>query len=171
MPDARPDAPAAANEKGALGNEWAKWFAAGSMLQPLDATKGPVFAVCSAGKTNGWVFRTDRVPPVVNGKHGEIGVLVGIGTDGLIKGVHVVQQHEDQHWFSRLKDGFYRQFPGQPADGSGAKVDTVTGATVSSKAIVDDVFQSARTVLDLPAVRDAMAALPAHRVSGGTDRP
>jgi len=141
-------------EQEALGNEWAPWFASGATLQKVVPAPVPVFAVTSAGKVCGWVFRTDQVPPAssVNGKHGPITVLVGLGTDGLIKGVRVLQNHEDKAYFSRLQDSFYQQFSGRPANGSDAKVDTVTGATVSSKAIIKSVFESSQTVLAIPAV-------------------
>ena len=152
-----------AAEKQALGLEWAKWFSAGSVLKPVSGAPCPVFAVCSlAGQTNGWVFRTDRVPPAVRGMHGEIGVLVGVGRDSLVKGVHVLETHETPPWFSRLgKAGFFERFLRQRADGTDAKVDTVTGATVSSSAVRKDVFESSKTVLALPAVRALLTPPPA----------
>lgn len=155
-----------------LGSEWGKWFAPDTTLVRLEGAPYPVFAVvASGGKTTGWVFRTDRVPPVVRGKRGEIGVLVGLGTDGLIKGIKVVQQQEDPAWFNRLKAGFYAQFTGRPANGSGPKVDTVATATVSSKAIVDDVFKSSSTVLALPAVKSQLNAAPAQPSPMSDARP
>ena len=47
---------------------------------------------------------------------------------------------------------------GKPADGSGGKPDAVTTATVSSRAMIDDVFGACRTVMELPGVRELLAA-------------
>jgi hypothetical protein len=160
--DARADAASETNapaaELHALGQAWTGWFAPHSTLQRLPGAPFAAFAVCAAGATNGWVFRTDRVPPAVRGKHGEIGVLVGLGTDGRVKGVQVLQHHEDPAWFGRLKAAFFRQFAGQRADGADVRVDAVTGATVSSKAIIDDVFRSGQTVLAWPQVKALLKA-------------
>jgi hypothetical protein len=152
----------AAKEQASLGNEWAKWFAADMRLHAVDGAPFPVFSVCTlAGKTNGWVFRTDRVPPVVIGKRGEIGVLTAIGTDGLIKGVHVLESHENPHWFDRLDAAFYQKFTGKTAGtNSMDKIDTVTGATLSSKAVIGDVFQSSQSVLELPVVKAVLQRAP-----------
>jgi len=151
-----------AKEQASLGNEWTKWFAADMHLHAVDGAPFPVFAVCtSAGKTNGWVFRTDRVPPVVVGKRGEIGVLAAIGTDGLIKGVHVLESHEDAGWFKRLNAAFYQNFTGKPAGSNSLDtIDTITGATYSSKAVIDDVFKSSQSVMDLPAVKAMRTPAP-----------
>ncbi len=158
-------APAMTNSSGRaaadLGNEWTKWFAPNMVAKPLSEAPFPVCAVVTAsGQVNGWIFRTDRIPPVVRGKRGEIGVLVGVGTDGRIKGISVIQQQEDAAWFNRLKAGFYAQFNGHPADSREPRVDTVATATISSKAIVDDVFKSCAAVLALPAVQSQMHPTP-----------
>ena len=152
-----------AAEKQALGMEWTKWFPYGDTLRPATDAAFPLFAVCSPdGQTNGWVFRTDRVPPVVRGMHGEIGVLVGVGRNALVAGVYVLESHENPAWFNRLAAaGFYDRFLRQRADGVDAKVDTVTGATVSSTAVRNDVFQSSRTVLAVPSVKALLSPPPA----------
>lgn len=152
------------DRKTGLNHEWQKWFGAGETLNRLAKTPFPVHAVVTTnGQVLGWVFRTDQVPPVVKGKRGEIGVMVGLGTDGLIKGVQVVETHEDAHWFSRLTPGFYAQFNGKAASRQGVKVDTVSGATVSSHAIVEDVFLSSQTVLSLPEVNPLLKLMPAKQ--------
>ena len=152
------------NPQAGLGHEWHKWFTAGSTLQRLANSPYPVFAVASTeGLTNGWVFRTDQVPPVVNGKRGQIGVVVGLGKDGLIKGVHVVEYHEDPTWFNRIKPAFYAQFNSKPACRPDGKIDTVTGATISSHAIIEDVFLSSQTVMSLPEVNPLLKLMPAKQ--------
>ena len=58
----------------------------------------------------------------------------------------------------RIRDSFYKAFEGQPADGSGDQPDAVTTATVSSRAMIDDVFGACRTVLGLPEVQAQLGA-------------
>lgn len=113
------------------------------------------------GKLMGWVFRTDQLPPAVRGKRGEIATWVALGADGKIRGIDVFRHREDPPWFNRLKKSFYRQFEGLSADGSGKAPDTVATATISSKAIVDDVLGACKVVLELPAVKAAVASTPA----------
>jgi hypothetical protein len=139
----------------------AKWFGMGTTLKAL-GTNGTEQAVQQVmgmdGRVRGWMFRTDRVPPAIKGirNRSEIGVLVGLGIDGRIKAVEVLEHHEDPPWFRKLQPPFFRQFEKLPADGSGKPVDTVTGATVSSKALIKDVLSACETVLALPNVQAAV---------------
>ena len=150
-----------ASAKNGLSTEWHKWFGAGHSVQRLEKAPFPVFAVTATnGQVSGWVFRADQVPPVVKGMHGPIGLMVGMGKDGLIKGVHMVENHEDLAYFGRIKPAFYTQFNGKPASRQGVKVDTVTGSTVSSRAIVEDVFLSSQTVMALPEVNPLLQLAP-----------
>jgi len=138
----------------------AKWFGPGTTLKPL-GTNGVEKAVKQVlgadGRVRGWVFRTDEVPPAVKGMRGEIGVLTGLGTDQRITGVEVMAHREDLKWFNMLRAPFYRQFEKLPAKGGDKPVDTVTGATVSSRAIIKDVQSACQTVLALPGVQAALA--------------
>lgn len=155
-------APGNLDSKTGMSREWAKWFVGASSVQKSADAPFPLYAVTAAsGQTNGWIFRTDQVPPVVKGKRGQIGVMVGLGRDGLIKGVEVLDQREDAAWFNRLKPGFYAQFAGKSGSRQGVKVDTVSGATVSSRAITEDVFLSCQAVMALPGVSPLLKARPA----------
>ena len=145
------DAPAARIDSG-----WQEWFPKQATLEPLELGEGGGEAFQVRGPRAavlGWVYRTDRMAPLVQGKHGEIGLLVGIGTDGCILGVRVVQQHEDAAYFQRIKASFYASFRGLRPNADVGKPDSVSGATVSSSAIVRDVMQSSQTLLALPAVQ------------------
>jgi hypothetical protein len=138
-----------------------KWFGMGTTLKPLgtnDSGRVVQQVLSMDGRVRGWAFRTDQVAPVVKGMRGEIGVLVGVGVDGRIRAVDVLSQREDHRWFIKLQGPFYKQFEKLPADGSGKPVDTVTGATVSSLAIVKDVMSACQTVLALPAVKSALVS-------------
>jgi hypothetical protein len=164
----------AADATNAPPEGWQTWFPGTARLQLLAMDEGEAYKVAGLdGAARGWVFRTDRVPPRVPGMRGEIGTLVGIGLDGRILGIRVVQQREDAKWFARLKQDFYASFRGLRPDAED-RPDTVTGATVSSGAIVRDVFESSRTLLALPEVQAALKtrtpaepAEPAHRQAPG----
>ena len=154
---ARAQQPAAGREK------WSDvavrgWFPGMARTTPL-ASRADVRAVLNLkGEVLGWVFSTDQLEPVVRGKRGEIGVWVALGADGRIRGVKVGAHREDKKWFDRIRDPFYKAFAGKPADGSGGTPDSVTSATVSSRAMVDDVFGACRTVLALPEVKERLGA-------------
>jgi Na+-translocating ferredoxin:NAD+ oxidoreductase RnfG subunit len=116
------------------------------------------------GATLGWFFRSDQVAPAVRGKRGEIGVLVGISTNGTILGVQVAAHREDAKWFDRIRAPFYAAFTGCSVHGEGKRPDAVTGATVSSAAMIKDVFSSSRTVLALPAVKRHLTAAAREKI-------
>lgn len=130
------------------------WFGAEAVLAPLPATptNALVRQVTCNGKPAGWIFRTDQIPPSCKGKRGEIVLLVALGTDARIKGVQIVSHREDPAYFKRLKRGFFDQFNNLLASGSEPKVDAVTRATLSSRAIIREVVEGARHVAALPEV-------------------
>ena len=134
------------------------WFPDMARQTPL-ASRADVRAVLNLkGEALGWIFRTDQIEPVVRGKRGEIGVWVALGADGRIRGVEVGPHREDKKWFDRIRAPFYKAFENRPADGSGGRPDAVTSATVSSRAMTDDVFGACRTVMGLPEVREGLGA-------------
>ena len=134
------------------------WFPALAQRQPLASQQAVETIKDDKGTALGWLFCTDQIAPVVRGKRGEIGVWVALGSDGKIRGVKAGRHREDKKWFDRIREPFYKAFEGQPADGSGGKPDAVTTATVSSRAMIDDVFGACRTVMELPGVRELLAA-------------
>jgi uncharacterized protein with FMN-binding domain len=89
---------------------------------------------------------------VCKGKRGQIAVLVALGTDARIKGLTVLAHKEDPSYFKRLKEAFYQQFRDQRVDGGTAKLDAVTKATFSSRAIIRDVMEGSQRVIALPEV-------------------
>ena len=154
---ARAQQPAAPREKGS-DVAVRGWFPGMAKHTPL-ASRADVRAVLNLkGEVLGWIFSTDQLEPVVRGKRGEIGVWVALGADGRIRGVKVGAHREDKKWFDRIRAPFYKAFDGKPADGSGGMPDAVTSATISSRAMVDDVFGACRTVLGLPEVRERLGA-------------
>lgn len=138
----------------------AKQFGALARLSAVADPSGGASVVQRAKvgeKTVGWVFRTDRLPPVVKGRNDQIATLVALGADGKVKAIEVVQHREDMPWYRRIKPSFFAQFRGLAADGSGERPDTVATATRSSKAIVDDVLGACAEVLKLAEVSAAVA--------------
>ena len=135
------------------------WFGPEAKLEPLALfqTNMPVHEVTLEGRPHGWLFRTDQIPPACKGKRGEIVLLVGIGTDARIKGLHVLAHKEDTPYFKRLKHEFFDQFINRPANGQGTKIDAVTRATLSSTAIIREVLEGAKNVAALPEVAAKMA--------------
>jgi len=131
-----------------------EWFGAAVHEHPLTltTTNTAINEVTSEGKTVGWVFRTDQVPPVCKGKRGEIAVLVALGVDGRIKGLHVQSYKEDKKYFARLTSSFFQQFQNRRADGDTSGIDAVTRATYSSRAIIRDVMEGAKHIASLPEV-------------------
>jgi len=130
------------------------WFGHSAHSTRLDTadTNVVVSAVICDGQTSGWIFRTDQVPPTCKGKRGQIAVLVALGTDAKIKGVTVLDHKEDAPYFKRLKSGFFSQFVDQSADAPRSRFDAVTHATLSSRAIIRDVMEGAKTVLAQPEI-------------------
>lgn len=130
------------------------WFGkeAHSSRLILADTNIVVSAITLEGQPSGWIFRTDQMPPACKGKRDQIAVLVAIGTDARIKGLTVLSHKEDPKYFRRLKTSFFSQFRERRADDAVADIDVVTHATLSSRAIIRDVMEGAKTVISLPEV-------------------
>jgi len=129
---------------------WKKYFATGKALAPVTGLKpgDEAFEVRdSAKRVLGWVFRTDHVSPVIRGRNAEIGVMVALGKDGKIVGVEVIENHETPAYFHRLTSAFYHQFVGHAVSAPATDIDAVTGATISSDAVIRDVFESSAELL------------------------
>lgn len=85
------------------------------------------------------------------GYRSEIVILVGLEDKETIEGITVVSQYEDYaYWYMLVNRDFFSQFVGLKIEdcalklySGGGKVDGVTGATVSSKAITDSVKKAA----------------------------
>jgi Na+-translocating ferredoxin:NAD+ oxidoreductase RnfG subunit len=137
-----------------------EWFDSEAVVQPLtlSATTQTIHVVTLNDATLGWIFRTDKTPPKCKGKHGEIILWVGLDTEGLIKGVRIIDHVEDKKHFSLLTtSGFFEQFFGRRATDDVAVVDTVTSATRSSKAIREEVLLGARHIASQPEVAKKIA--------------
>jgi len=92
-----------------------------------------------------------------NGYNGYIRMIVGIDTDGIIKGIKILEQYETPGLGARIveiKRGdeepwFLKQFAGKSAKTVEVKkdIDAITGATISSKAVTDTVNKTVNEFL------------------------
>lgn len=88
----------------------------------------------------GAVFLTTEVPPDVRGYVGPAPVLVGMDRKGVIVRLIVLQNRETPYYMRMIeRSGFFKQFTGRPVSAGWDGVDAVSGATITSKAIVKDV--------------------------------
>lgn len=80
-----------------------------------------------------------------NGYGGEIDILIGIDTDYNIEKISILSNTETPGLGTQIEEGFFTdQFIGLGADDidlidDGGKIDAITGATISSKAVIDAV--------------------------------
>lgn len=117
----------------------------------LKAERGTdYFEASKEGTIVGYCIKVDA-----RGYAGPIRMLVGVDTGGAIKGVNVLEHQETAGIGSKICEGpFLWQFNGKNAqevvDRKG--VDAVTGATISSDAVIESVGKTVRQFLsDHPA--------------------
>lgn len=97
-----------------------------------------VYEVRQGDNIIGYTFKT-----APNGYDGPIEVLTGINMDGEITGIEILSQTETPGLGDRITtDDFKNQFEGQSSD-SELAVDTLSGATVSSNAVINGVNAAA----------------------------
>lgn len=101
----------------------------------------------AGGHVVGAAFVTSHVPPVVSGYRGEIDVLVGIDTGGRITGLKLLGHNETPQLFQRVIDAdLFRRFVGRKSGDDFGDIEAITGATISSQAIIEDVRSSAEAI-------------------------
>jgi NosR/NirI family transcriptional regulator, nitrous oxide reductase regulator len=98
----------------------------------------------AAGRDVGVAFVTSQIPPQVAGYGGEIDVLVGMDASQRITGAKILGQHEAPQYIQRVFDaGFLSRFIGKKAGENFKDIETVSGATISSRAIIEDARTAA----------------------------
>lgn len=98
-----------------------------------------IYVAQSGGERVGYVFET-----VVSGSQGNIDMVVGVGLDGAVTGVAIVEMSETSNLGSKAADEEWRaQFTGvsteQAVSKDGGEIDALTGATVTSRAVTNGV--------------------------------
>lgn len=113
---------------------------------------GDQSAVTKVCKTNdgNWIVEAE-----VSGSQGMITVAVGVNADLTCNGISIIESSETSGLGSKANDDFFRdQFPGLTADQAkvtkdGGKVEAITGATITSKAVCSAVSAAIAAVESL----------------------
>lgn len=106
--------------------------------------KDDIYTIYANTNLDGYAF-------VATGKGygGEITILVGLADENTVKGITIIAQTETPGLGTRVTEpGFTDQFAGVAVDDvnlsrDGGKIDAVSGATISSTAVVNAVRESA----------------------------
>lgn len=113
------------------------------VIRPMDFYK----IKNSKGDMIGTAFITSNIAPVVSGYGGEIDALVGIDTEGKIASVKIISHKESPQFIKKIIDsGFLSRFIGRKTSEDFSNIEAVSGATISSQAIIDDVKTAATSV-------------------------
>ena len=101
------------------------------------------------GKTIGVAMITSRIPPEVTGYQNEIALLVGINKKGEIAGVKLLA-HEDspEHVNLITSKGFLNKFLKKKPLDKWDDIETVTGATISSEAMLKDIHSASQEIVN-----------------------
>ena len=113
---------------------------------------GDQSAVTKVCKTNdgNWIVEAE-----VSGSQGMITVAVGVNADLSCNGISIIESSETSGLGSKANDDFFGdQFPGLTADQAkvtkdGGKVEAITGATITSKAVCSAVSAAIAAVESL----------------------
>jgi len=117
-----------------------------------DEKGNPIEKQFFPAKKNGKVFAV-AFDASANGYHGPISVMVGVNDKGVVDGISIMQHSETPGLGARTTEpSFTGQFKGLTLDGvnltaSGGKIQAISGASISSGAVVR-------------AVREALELLP-----------
>lgn len=112
---------------------------AGGMLAVVD--KGHWSVSAANGKQLGSVISSEPFAAGVKGFNGPTPVFVAIGTDGVVKGIVALDNDETPSFFTRLEEaGLFNKWNGKKAaEAAQLEVDAVSGATFSSRAVIENV--------------------------------
>ena len=101
------------------------------------------------GRPAGVAFVTSQIPPRITGFTSEIGILVGMTPAGVISRLEILHHQETPSYFRMILDsGLLPSFLGVDLKSGFPEVDAVSGATISSQAIIRDLETSARAVAE-----------------------
>ncbi len=127
---------------------------AGETFEKLDAEVSAkevscVYAAKSGDDLAGYVVET-----VVSGSQGNIDMVVGVGLDGAVTGVAIIDMSETSNLGSKAADADWRaQFVGvsseQAVSKDGGDIDALTGATITSRAVTNGVNIALATAAEL----------------------
>ena len=90
------------------------------------------------------------------GYSSDITTMVGMDTNGIITRIKILSQDETPGLGAQIVEGtkgeseprFQRQFSGKKASGLDHTVDAITGATITSKAVIESIQRKAKMILE-----------------------
>jgi hypothetical protein len=130
----------------------------GKPVGPMSAGGLSYYTTANGGRA---AAVTMAVPPRVRGYVDEINALVAVDREGRIVAVEIVDSRETPSYLERvLAAGFLDRFLGRRS-GEARAIDTVTGATISSRALKADVAATAA------ALADEVYGLPSAGIEAG----
>ncbi len=103
----------------------------------------------SEGSLAGVAVITTRVPPEIGGYRDELSVLVGVDKSGAITGTKLLaHQDSPEHMQRIISAGFFKRFLGMKPTDDWSRIETVTGATISSQAMKEDIHAASLAAAD-----------------------
>ena len=148
-------------------------FPTAQSISPLNG-RAPAYMVRGAGGQLGYAFSTEAVAPISAYSGKPIDTVVGLGEDGLIRGVHILH-HEEPILVIGISDrdlqAFIDQFEGKKSTDRirvGARgregyvgIDGITGATITTMVLTSSVNKSVTSVAQAYGIpRGAAPAMP-----------
>jgi len=125
----------------AMSADDAAFIAASDAASAAGATLDSVYPVTVGGESAGYAIKV-----VASGSQGNIEMMVGVDSEGVVSGVSIVKNSETSGIGSKVMtnvNGVLDQFIGKSAaDGTlavGTNVDAISGATVSTKGVTTGV--------------------------------
>ena len=134
---------------------------------PLEGYDHEILLVAKNSELIGY---TVTVKP--QGYGGEIEILVGINKDGAIEGVEIVTLSETPGVGSRVKtdERFLPQFKGKSGTlVAGENVDAISGASISSKAVISGINEALSVEVDLEGAASALGISAGSSAQESTD--
>ncbi|MHC4974185.1 MAG: 4Fe-4S binding protein [Planctomycetota bacterium] len=123
-----------------------------------------------AGNVAGWVFSTEAFAGDVYGYHGPITLALHVGNEGTLRAFRILHSRETPAYLDRL-EAWLGELAGRNVFAADPfrDVDTVSGATLSSRAIVSTLARSGRRFA-VEVLGRTDAAEPPPPASPGPDR-
>ncbi len=118
-------------------------------MQDFKYDKNDYYKIYSSNQIIGYAFTTKG-----KGYGGDINILVGIDSSFMVKGINIISNTETPGLGTKITESFFiDQFKGLSLEEinlskNGGKVDAITGATISSKAVVDAVRNELKIKID-----------------------
>lgn len=93
----------------------------------------------------GYVFKASK-----KGYSSEIATMVGVDKDGLISRIKILSQNETPGLGTRIIEAlwFQEQFKGKNANDLSNEVQVITGATITSRAVIDSIKEKAKEIME-----------------------